>query len=236
MSTVDPDPGALAALAAFDTPTVCNALEVLLPARRAQGYTTRPAHCGFPAMRPIVGFARTARIRARHAPPESAEKLRALRHDYYRYIDAGRKPSVVLIEDLDGADAGYGAYWGEVQSAIHLGLGALGLVTNGSVRDIDQWAPGFQFLAGSIGPSHAYAHVVEFGGEIDVLGMRVRSGDIVHADRHGAVVVPAEAVLGLPAAARQVAEREARILEVARAPGSSAERLIEVFSRLDAIH
>ncbi len=131
-----------------------------------------------------------------------AEKLLELRHDYYRYIDAGRKPSLVLIEDLDGPDAGYGAFWGEVQSAIHRGLGALGLVTNGSVRDIDQWAPGFQFLAGSIGPSHAYAHVVEFGGEIDVLGMRVRSGDIVHADRHGAVVVPAEAVAGLPAAAR----------------------------------
>ena len=236
MSDMEPDVKLLDALTAFDTPTICNALEVLLPATRGHGYTTRPAHCGFPALRPIVGFARTARIRARAAPAETAERLRALRHDYYRYIDAGAKPSVVVIEDLDGADAGYGAFWGEVQSAIHRGLGALGLVTNGSVRDIDQWAPGFQFLAGSIGPSHAYAHVVEFGGQIDVLGMRVRSGDIVHADRHGAVVVPAGAVAGLPAAAQQVAEREARILEVARAPGSSAERLIEVFSRLDAIH
>ena len=236
MNTIEPDVAAISALAAFDTPTVCNALEVVLPATRAQGYTTRPAHCGFPAMRPVVGFARTARIRARHAPWLPAERLVALRHDYYRYIDAGRKPSIVLIEDLDGLDAGYGAFWGEVQSAIHLGLGALGLVTNGSVRDIDQWAPGFQFLAGSVGPSHAYAHVVEFGGEVDVLGMRVRSGDIVHADRHGAVVVPASAVARLPAAARQVAEREARILEVARAPGSTAERLIEIFSRLDAIH
>lgn len=236
MSTVEPDANALAALTAFDTPTICNALEVLLPATRAHGYTTRPALCGFPAMRPVVGFARTARIRARVAPTLPAGKLLELRHGYYRYIDAGPKPSLVLIEDLDIPDAGYGAFWGEVQSAIHRGLGALGLVTNGSVRDIDQWAPGFQFLAGSVGPSHAYAHVVEFGGEIDVLGMRVRSGDIVHADRHGAVVVPAEAVAGLPAAARQVAEREARILEVARAPGASAERLIDVFSRLDAIH
>jgi regulator of RNase E activity RraA len=236
VSTVESDSNALAALTAFDTPTICNALEVLLPATRAHGYTTRPAHCGFPAMRPIVGFARTARIRARVAPTLPAEKLLELRHGYYRYVDAGPKPSLVLIEDLDAPDAGYGAFWGEVQSAIHRGLGALGLVTNGSVRDIDQWAPGFQFLAGSIGPSHAYAHVVEFGGEIDVLGMRVRSGDIVHADRHGAVVVPPEAVAGLPAAARQVADREARILEVARAPDSSAERLIEVFPRLDAIH
>lgn len=236
MSTVASDHNALAALATFDTPTICNALEVLLPATRAHGYTTRPAHCGFPAMQPVVGFARTARIRARVAPTMPAAKLLELRHGYYRYIDAGPKPSLVLIEDLDAPDAGYGAFWGEVQSAIHRGLGALGLVTNGSVRDIEQWAPGFQFLAGSIGPSHAYAHVVEYGGEIDVLGMRVRSGDIVHADRHGAVVVPPEAVAGLPAAARQVAEREARILEVARAPDASAERLIEVFSRLDAIH
>jgi regulator of RNase E activity RraA len=236
VSNTDPDAEALAALTAFDTPTVCNALEVLLPATRGQGYTARPAHCGFPTLPPMVGFARTARIRARREPTEPAERLRALRHDYYRYIDAGRKPSVVIIEDLDGPDAGYGAFWGEVQSAIHRGLGALGLVTNGSVRDIDQWAPGFQFLAGSIGPSHAYAHVVEFGGEVEVLGMRVRSGDIVHADRHGAVVVPPGAVAGLPAAAREVAQREARILEVARAPDSSAERLIDVFSRLDAIH
>jgi regulator of RNase E activity RraA len=78
--------------------------------------------------------------------------------------------------------------------------------------------------------------VVEFGGEVEVLGMRVRSDDIIHADRHGAVIVPPGAIAGLPAAAREVAQREARILEVARAPDSSAERLIDVFSRLDAIH
>ncbi|MGH8852273.1 MAG: RraA family protein [Casimicrobiaceae bacterium] len=236
MSTDHPDAAALAALAAFDTPTLCNALELILPATRGQGYTTRPALCGFPAMRPIVGFARTARIRSKHSPAQSADKVRAMRRDYYRYIDAGPKPSVVLIEDLGGADAGYGAFWGEVQSAIHRGLGALGIVTNGSVRDIDQWAPGFQFLAGSIGPSHAFVHVVEFGAEIDVLGMRVRSGDIIHADRHGAVVVPAAAVDRAPEAAQEVARREARILAVARGSDCSAARLIDVFDKLDAIH
>jgi regulator of RNase E activity RraA len=78
--------------------------------------------------------------------------------------------------------------------------------------------------------------VVEFGAEIEVLGMRVRSGDIVHADRHGAVVVPAAAVAGLPAAAQEITRREARILDVARGPDCTAERLIDVFSQLDAIH
>jgi regulator of RNase E activity RraA len=110
------------------------------------------------------------------------------------------------------------------------------VITDGSVRDIDAWAPGFQFLAAMIGPSHAYASIVDFGGEIEVLGMRVRSGDIVHADRHGAVVIPAAAVRDLPAAVDKVARREAAILEVARARDCTAERLISVFKEQDAIH
>jgi len=236
MTVPQPTPAELTALAAFDTPTICNALEVVLPESRAYGYTTRPAVCGFPALKPMVGYARTARVRAKSSPALSAAEVRSLRHDYYRYVEAGPKPSVVLIQDLDGADAGYGAFWGEVQSAIHLALGALGVVTDGSVRDIDQWAPGFQFLAAVIGPSHAYAHVVDFGGEIEVLGMRVRSGDIVHADRHGAVIVPVAAIRELPAAAEKVARREASILAVARAPGCTAEKLIAVFKEQDAIH
>src|SRR5437763_6260233 len=212
MPSYQPTAADLDALAAFDTPTICNALEVLRPESRAEGFTTRPAICGFPQLKPVVGYARTARIRARSPPVSSADAVRALRHDYYRYIDAGPKPSLVLIEDLDGPDTGYGAFWGEVQSAIHQGLGALGVVTNGTVRDIEAWARGFQFLAAAIGPSHAYANVVDFGGAIEVLGMRVRSGDLVHADRHGAVVIPVGAVRELPAAAAKIATREPAIL------------------------
>jgi regulator of RNase E activity RraA len=236
MSLPQPTPAHLAALAAFDTPTICNALEIVFPESRARGYTTRPALCGFPALKPVVGFARTARIRAKSAPSLAAADVHRLRHDYYRYIDAGPKPSLILIQDLDGDHAGYGAFWGEVQSAIHKGLGALGVITDGSVRDIDAWAPGFQFLAAIIGPSHAYAHVVDFGSEIEVLGMRVRSGDIVHADRHGAVVIPPAAIAELPAAAEKIARREAAILAVARAPDCSAEKLIDVFREQDSIH
>lgn len=236
MSATLPSAAELAALTQFDTPTICNALEVLLPETRSRGYTTRPFVCGFPAMKPIVGFARTATIRSKCAPDAPASEVRALRSDYYRYVEAGPRPSLVLIQDLDGPDAGYGAFWGEVQSAIHRGLGASALITDGSVRDIDQWAPGFQFLAAKLAPSHAYANVVDIGAEIEVLGMRVRSGDIVHADRHGAVIIPVGAVAGLPAAAQQIAAREARILAVARAPDCTADKLIDVFAKLDQIH
>ena len=226
----------LAALAAFDTPTVCNALERLDPATQSRGYITATFVCGFPTQKPIVGYARTATIRAATPPAIAVDNVRRLQNDYYRYVDAGPRPSIAVIEDLDGAAAGTGAFWGEVQSAIHVGLGAVGLITNGSVRDIDQWAPGFQFLAGRIGPSHAYAKPVAFGGTVNVLGMTVQDGDLIHADRHGAVVVPTHLARGVADAAAIVAEREAKILAIARGPGCTAERLIEVFAKLDQIH
>jgi len=126
----------------------------------------------------------------------------------------------VLIEDLDGPDAGYGAFWGEVQSNVHKALGCLGVVTNGSVRDIPAIAPGFQMLAGSIVPSHAYVHVVEYGIDVTVHGMTVLSGDLVHADRHGAVTVPLDRIDAMKAAAEGLAAREAKIIAAARAGGN----------------
>ena len=226
----------LAALASLDTPTVCNALERLDAGTQAYGYITSSFVCGFPAMKPIVGYARTATIRAARPSGLPAADQRRLQDDYYRHVDAGPKPSIVVIADLDGEAAGSGAFWGEVQSAIHVGLGSVGLITNGSVRDLDQWASGFQFLAGRIGPSHAYAKPVAFGGEVKVFGMTVNDGDLIHADRHGAVVVPPALAPRVAEAARVVAAREAKILAVARAPGCTAERLIEVFAALDQIH
>jgi regulator of RNase E activity RraA len=226
----------LATLAAFDTPTVCNALERLDPSTQARGYTCTPFICGFPLQKPIVGYARTATIRSARPSGLTAADQRRVQNDYYRHIDAARKPSIVVIEDLDGADAGRGAFWGEVQSAIHVGLGALGLITNGSVRDLDQWAPGFQFLAGHIAASHAYAKPVAYGNEVSVFGMTVRDGDLIHADRHGAVVVPVAHARSIARAAQEVASREARILAIARGPDCTAERLVAVFAELDAIH
>jgi regulator of RNase E activity RraA len=234
-----PDPALtvaeLDALAAFDTPTICNALERLAPETQAHGYTTLPFVCGFPQQKPVVGYALTAAIRSARPLGLSAAEQRALQDGYYRYVGASAGPSIVVIQDLD-SPAGCGAFWGEVQSAIHVGLGVRGLVTNGSVRDLDQWAPGFQFLAGSIGPSHAYAKPVGFGSEVQVFGLRVRPGDLIHADRHGAVVVPSKLVRDVPGAAREVAAREARILAVARGPSCTAEKLIEVFGQLDQVH
>ena len=142
----------------------------------------------------MVGFAKTVTIRAKDAIAAGDASYMQRRLEYLDYVAAEPRPSIVVIEDLDGEHAGYGAFWGEVQSNVHKALGCLGTVTSGSIRDIPMIPEGFQMLAGSIGPSHAYVHVVEFGGAVNVHGMAAKSGDLIHADRHGAVVVPADKI------------------------------------------
>lgn len=231
----DLDPAAVAALRAWDTPTICNALEVVAPHRRATGFTVEHLHCLDPDLQPIVGYARTATYRAVEPSPLPPDALRARRAAYYEYVAAPPGPTVVVIQDLD-PNPGFGAFWGEVNTAVHFGLGALGCVTNGSMRDLADCAPGFQLLAGKVGPSHAHGHVVDFGGQVNVAGMTVDDGDIVHADRHGAVVVPREVVTQLPAAVDLLTRREAVILAAARGEGFDIDILKRAMADSAEIH
>jgi len=227
----------LKALAALDTPTVCNALELVAPERRALGFTVEPLVCARADLPAIVGFARTATIRAMQPGAAAGAEMRKKRLAYYEYVEkGGPAPSIVVIQDLDGARRGFGAFWGEVNTAIHKGLGCLGCVTDGSIRDLDQIAPGFQLLADRIGPSHAHVHLVDFGGQVNVAGMQVRDGDLIHADRHGAAVIPHAVADKVAGAAALLQKREAVILEAARKPGFSAEVLARAMANADEVH
>lgn len=208
-------------LQSIDTPTVCNLLEVVAPQRRGFGYTVKHLHCPFPDLPPMVGFAKTATIRTKDRVPLGEASYMSKRLDYLDYVAAAPQPGIVVIEDLDGEHVGFGAFWGEVQSNVHKALGCLGTVTNGSIRDIPMIAPGFQMLAGSIGPSHAFVHVVDFGTSVTVHGMEVTSGDLIHADRHGAVVVPLESIDAMQPALERLAAQEERIIKATQAPGAS---------------
>jgi regulator of RNase E activity RraA len=223
-------------LARWDTPTICNAMEIVAPERRLIGYTTKPLVCPFPALPPIVGYARTVTIRSAVQSDLPVAEQAKRRIDYYEYVGTGFGPRIVVIQDIDGPDIGYGAFWGEVQSNVHKALGCLGVVTDGSIRDIDQWAEGFQALAGSVGPSHAWVHAESFGGEVRVAGMTVRPDDLIHADRHGAIVIPTDVAAKLPEACELCARREAPILEIARSKEFSLEKLKDALKRSAEIH
>jgi regulator of RNase E activity RraA len=219
-----PDADAYRALTRFDTPTLCNALEVVVPSRRGHGFTVHPLVCLHPEAKPIVGQARTATIRAATPSGRSAAEERRVVLEYYRHVASPPHPTITVIEDLDPVP-GTGAWWGEVHTHVHRGLGSLGAITNGSVRDLDQVATGFQVLAGKVGPSHAYVHPVEVAIPVTVAGMRVNPGDWIHADRHGAVVIPPEAVDALPAAAEAIARGERVLIEASQRPDFDVARL-----------
>jgi regulator of RNase E activity RraA len=212
-------------LRSIDTPTVCNLLEMVAPERRGMGYTVRHLHCPFPDLPPMVGFAKTVTIKTKDKVPLAEASYMARRLDYLDYVAAAPLPSIVVIEDLDGEHAGFGAFWGEVQSNLHKALGCIGTITNGSIRDIAAIPPGFQMLAGSISPSHAYVHVIDFGVPVTVHGMATTSGDLIHADRHGAVVVPVATVAAMKPAFDKLMAQEARIIQASRAPGATVESI-----------
>ena len=225
-----------AALAALDTPTVCNALEALVPERRGHGFTVSPLVCARPNLPPMVGYARTAAICAAHPSDLKGSAARELQDGYYAYVHAGPKPAIMVIQDLDGPLRGYGSWWGEVNSNVHKGLGCLGVITDGSVRDLPDIAEGFQMLADRVGPSHAFVHPVTFGQPVTVAGMRVADGDLVHADQHGAVVIPWNVAERIPAAAADIARREKIIIDAAREPGFDMERLRKAWGDAAEIH
>ena len=209
------DQSALERLRGWDTPTICNALEVLRPELRGFGYSTSPFSCLYPDMPPIVGFARTACIRAA-SPAVASESGGLTKLAYYDYMHEGPRPAIVVIEDLD-AQPGTGAYWGEVNTAIHKALGTQGVITNGSYRDIRECADDFQILGGMVGPSHAFVHPVSVGGTVRMHGLRISEGDLLHADRHGVAIVPIDLVDEIPAAVATMVAREDRILSIVRA-------------------
>ena len=223
----------LETLRAVDTPTVCNAIEVAQGKRGFNRFTKGTMfHCkpGMPAM---VGRARTARIAGLAPPMEDAETIKARRLEYFRSMARGPGPTVAVVEDLDYPSCVAG-WWGEVHVAVHKGLGLKGAVTNGVMRDLDVIDDGFPILSGSIGPSHGFVHVRELGTPVTVMGMQVEEDDLIHADRHGAIVIPETVIPGLEAAIDNVIANEAIILGPARAPGFNIEKLEEAWAEFEA--
>jgi regulator of RNase E activity RraA len=199
-----------------DTPTVLNAIEVVQGKRGFQGYTRGTMICTEPS-RAMVGYAATAQIAGLAPPVEPVETIRARRMAYYKAMYDAPKPSIAVVEDVDYPHA-VASYWGEVNATVHKAFGMAGALTNGVVRDLGDLPSGFPIVAGSVGPSHGFAHVRSIGQPVRVMGLEVRQGDLVHADRHGAVVVPPAVIPHLAAAVRKLQETERLVLDPARRP------------------
>lgn len=215
-------PSLHALLQQVDTPTICNAIEVAQGKRGFNAFT-RGTMLINEASGVIVGYASTAKIAALAPPTEAPDVIRARRMAYYKQMAEAPQPSVCVIEDEDVPNA-IGAYWGEVNTTIHKGFGMAGTLTNGVMRDLGDMALDYPVVAGSIGPSHGFVHVTALNVPVNVFGLIAEPGDLVHADRHGAVVVPPEVIPILEAAIRKMRDTEHLVLGPAREPGFDFDR------------
>jgi regulator of RNase E activity RraA len=183
--------------------------------------------CILPELGNMVGYACTATIRAsrKESGPSPVEM--------WRTVQSAPSPRVVVIQDLDAPDP-VGSFWGEVNGNTYKALGCVGTVTNGGVRDLDEVRElGFHFFASCVLVSHAYVHLVEIGGPVEVGGMTVNPGDLIHADQHGVLVVPPEIAREIPKAAAEVERRERKFISVCQSGDFSLERLLNLDKEVD---
>lgn len=225
-------PSLFAKLQSVDTPTVCNAIEVAQGKRGFDAFTRGTMLCSAPDEPAIVGYARTAKIAAVHPPTESPEAIKERRMAYYKYMADAPLPAVAVVEDLDFPDC-IGAFWGEINTTVHKGFGLSGTLTNGVMRDLGDVPDGYPVVAGSIGPSHGFVHVKEIGTPVEVFGMMVVEGDLIHADMHGAIVIPSDVIDVLEDAIERLLSTEHLILEPARGPNFDFEMFEKAWTEFE---
>lgn len=210
-------------LRAFDTCTVSNAIERLNVRLRNEGFVSGAVRCRFPDLPPMVGYAATGRIRT--GSPPMAQRCYYDRVDWWNYVASLPKPRVIVVQDADG-QPGLGAFVGEMHAAIGVALDCVGCVTNGAARDLPAVkALKFQLFAGKLSVSHSYAHIIDFGEPVEIGGLKIHSGDLLHGDRHGVLNIPQEIAAKIPAEASKVLAEERELTEFCRSSEFSLEEL-----------
>lgn len=209
-------PELLTSLTEFDTPTICNAIELFDVLPRNRGYMNGSVVANFPEMKPIVGFASTASFRA-DEPPLGGDAYGSMQ-DQLRDFETLPGPPIVVFQDLD--DPPVAAVFGEVMCSTYQAFGAQGLITNGAGRDILQVEElGFPVFTGSTICSHGYCHILHIGLPVRVGGITVNSADLLHADGNGVTKIPLSIVDSLPQVAADFVDAEQGMLEYNKAPG-----------------
>lgn len=200
-------------LKSIDTPTLINSIEELKLRPNREGFTPLELRCLFPEFGRLCGYAVTAQVETiSQTDSFSIEGF----VDLYRLVEASPKPAVIVLQEIGGY-ANYAAHCGEVMATFFTRLGAIGLVSDAAVRDIPEVrALGFHYFARGSVASHGNFRIVRSGVPVQILGMEVRPGDILHGDENGLIHVPPGLESTLPAAVDGVRARERKVMEFVR--------------------
>jgi regulator of RNase E activity RraA len=210
-------------LKGFDTCVISDAIESFGVRLRNEGFATAGFRCLFKSFPPMVGYAATCKVRSSDPPIVGSRYVE--RTDWWKRIQGIPPPRVVVIQDID-EHPGTGAFLGKVHVNILLALGCVGAVTNGAARELPGIeASGFQVFAGRVAISRAYIRIVEFGRPVEVGGLKIQPGDLIHGDRHGIITIPRELAPQLPAVASKILGKKQRLIDLARKPGTTPEQL-----------
>jgi regulator of RNase E activity RraA len=191
-------------LAGVDSPTIANAIEPFKVRDRTEGFIGGVVRSLFPEKPPMVGVALTVTMTNTPGPLAGRERWWQM----YEALAEIPAPSVLVVQDVSGAPSRC-AYAGEVMATLAMRLGAVGMVTDGGLRDIEEVrALGFQYFARYVVVAHGNFDIVDIGIPVTLDGQEVQTGDILHGDANGIVIVPREVLPGLPEAVREVRERE----------------------------
>jgi 4-hydroxy-4-methyl-2-oxoglutarate aldolase len=208
---------------ALDTCTVSNAIEGLNVRLRNEGFISGAVRCRFPSFQPMLGHAVTGRIKS--SSPPMTGRCYYDRMDFWSYVATIPEPRVIVVQDVDPAP-GVGALMGEVHAAIARAMKCIGYVTNGAVRDLPAVkALHFHLFSGSVAVSHAYAHLIEFGEPVEIGGLKVKSGDLIHGDCHGVQTIPPEIVSQIPEEVERIVSSERELIQFCRSPQFSLKGL-----------
>jgi regulator of RNase E activity RraA len=208
------------------SPTIANAIETFDVRPRGEGVTDARIRCLFPEFGVLLGYACTGTIYS-DTPAPAVRKIS--RTDYWKYTKQQAGPKITVLQDLSEVPGG--AYWGEVNTSIHMALGSHGVITNGSVRDLDEVrATGFHLFSSGVSVSHGFAHLEDFQVPVKVFGMAVNPGDLIHADRHGAVVIPQQIAGKVTAAVLAIESAEREMLTLCRSSQFSIAELDKLIS------
>jgi regulator of RNase E activity RraA len=205
----------LSLLRRFDTPTVCNVIELLDVRPRSEGFMDRSIKACFPRLPPVVGYATTATFRSAQ-PGEKGDVYASLADQVEKILEEVPAPRMVVFQDLDDPPAA--ATFGEVMCTVYQAFGCVGLITSGAARDLEQVEKlGFACFASSTIASHGYSRIIDMNVEVTVGGIAIRPGDVLHADANGVTTIPRDLVPEVALACQKFMDAEALVLDYAKA-------------------
>jgi 4-hydroxy-4-methyl-2-oxoglutarate aldolase len=159
--------------------------------------------------------------------PDSGRR-RVPPQEWWELIQKTPGPRIVVHHDVDRPVIG--SFWGEVNGNIHKALGCAGVVTDGSVRDLDEVKEiGFQFYSSCVTVSHAYVHLVEIGAPVKVGGLWVKTGDLLMGDKHGVIKIPLEIAKDIPKACQAMEDWERKVINFCKSKEFNVEGLKQRF-------